>query len=63
MACFHPTADTKVQQLEGTRSEEDIQRFPRLLGNVDRGIRNEVFYPNESYMSGICGYEEMCEKW
>ena len=57
------TKQPKVQKLEASRTEEDIQRFLRLLQQVDRGIRNEVFYPSENYMCGICGYEEMCRQW
>ena len=29
----------------------------------DQGIRAGIFYPNDNYMCGICGYAEMCEKW
>jgi len=53
----------KIQQLPATRSEQDIERFRRIAGNVLRGISGEVYYPNESYMCGICGYGEMCKEW
>jgi len=57
------TWQRKVWQPEGVRTEADIQRFLRLIGNIERGIRNKVFYPNEAYMCGICGYGPMREKW
>jgi CRISPR/Cas system-associated exonuclease Cas4 (RecB family) len=53
----------KIQQLRSTRTQEDIDRFLRLVKQLERGIRAEAFYPNEGYMCGYCGYGEMCEKW
>jgi RecB family exonuclease len=53
----------KIQQLSGKRSDSDIKRFQRISGNVLRGIREGVYYPNEGYMCGICGYGEMCKEW
>jgi putative RecB family exonuclease len=53
----------KIQQLQATRTQEDIDRFLRLIQQAERGINAEIFYPNENYMCGYCGYREMCEKW
>ena len=53
----------KVQQLKAERTESDIERFLRLAKQVERGINAEVYYPNDNYTCGICGYKEMCEKW
>ncbi len=53
----------KIQQLYGTRTQADIDRFTRLAGQVENAIRSGVYYPNEGYMCGICGYQGMCEKW
>ncbi len=53
----------KIQQLQGTRTEADIGRFSRLAGQVENAIQSGIYYPNEGYMCGICGYQEMCEKW
>ena len=53
----------KIQQLQATRTQADIDRFVRLAQQVERSISSETFYPNENYMCGICGYKEMCEKW
>lgn len=53
----------KIQQLYGTRTEADIGRFLRLAKQVEMGINTGVYYPNDNYMCGICGYQEMCEKW
>ena len=57
------TRQPKIQQLEGVRTEADIQRFLRLVGNVERGIRSEVSYPNQGFMCAICGYREPCDLW
>jgi hypothetical protein len=56
-------AQPKIQQLYGTRTQADIDRFSRLAGHVENAIRSGVYYPNESYMCGNCGYQGMCEKW
>lgn len=57
------TNQPKVQQLEATRTQKDIERFLRLAGKVEEGIKAGTFYPNENYMCGVCGYKEMCERW
>ena len=43
--------------------KDGIGRFSRLAGQVENAISSGVYYPNESYMCGICGYQGMCEKW
>ena len=53
----------KIQQIPAARTQADIDRFLRLAEQVERGINSGVFYPNENYMCGTCGYGEMCEKW
>ena len=53
----------KIQQLYGTRTQADIDRFSRLAGQLENAINSGVYYPNEGYMCGICGYQGMCEKW
>lgn len=53
----------KVQQLEGTRTQADIDRFLRIVEQVDRGIQTGVHYPNEGYSCGICGYRDVCGEW
>ncbi|MFC1560871.1 RecB family exonuclease [Candidatus Latescibacterota bacterium] len=53
----------KIQQLSGTRDDQQIKRFLRIAQEVERGIGSGVYFPNESYMCRICGYGEMCEKW
>lgn len=53
----------KIQQLYGSRTQADIDRFARLAGQVENAIRSGVYYPNEGFMCGICGYQGMCEKW
>jgi hypothetical protein len=34
-----------------------------MVGRDQRGIDAEVFYRNENYTCGICGYGRMYEKW
>ena len=53
----------KTQQLEATRTQADIDRFLRLAEQVARAIKGEVYYPNENFMCGVCGYDEMCGEW
>ena len=53
----------KIQQLPATRTQADIDRFRRLAQQVEKGINQEIYYPNEGYTCGICGYRDMCAKW
>ena len=57
------TKQAKVQQLETTRTQADIDRFLRLAEHVERAINAEVYYPSDNFMCGICGYREMCGEW
>jgi len=57
------TKEPKVQQIEATRSQADVDRFLRLAEQIERGIRGEVYFPNETGLCGACGYREMCEEW
>jgi len=57
------TKEPKIQQLPATRTQSDTDRFARLAKQVERSINSEIFYPNQNYTCGICGYKEMCEKW
>jgi len=57
------TKQAKVQQLETTRTQADIDRFLRLAEHVERAIKSEVYYPNDNFMCGICGYRDLCEEW
>lgn len=57
------TKKPKIQQLSGKRNQQDIARFLRITKQVEQGIKGEVFYPNEGYMCGFCGYGEMCKEW
>lgn len=57
------TKTPRIQTLLGTRTQADIDRFKRLLEQVERGIQAELFYPNYNYMCGTCGYKQMCGEW
>jgi putative RecB family exonuclease len=57
------TKQPKIQQLQSTRSQADIDRFLRLAKNVEDDIKAGIFYPNENYMCSPCGYREMCDEW
>ncbi|MDK2464138.1 MAG: PD-(D/E)XK nuclease family protein [Candidatus Korarchaeota archaeon] len=57
------TKQPKIQHLEATRTEADIDRFLRLAEQVERAITTGIFYPNENFMCGICGYRDLCTAW
>lgn len=55
----------KVVQLEGRRTQRDIERFLKTMGIIAHAIRSGVFYPNENnYLCGHekCGYWNICRK-
>lgn len=53
----------KIQQLSTQRSQEDIDRFLKILAYVSKAIKTGIFYPNENYFCGMCGYKELCRGW
>jgi putative RecB family exonuclease len=53
----------KIQQIPTQRTEEDIGRFLKILAYVSKAIRTGIFYPNENYFCGICGYRNLCKNW
>ena len=58
-----PPADVDALAKAQRQSQDDIDRFLRLAEQVERGINAGVFYPNENYICGICGYADACEHW
>ena len=57
------TKQPKTQQLTATREQADLDRFLRLLTQVERGIDEGIFYPNDNFMCGTCGHGDLCEEW
>ena len=57
------TKQPKIQELETARTQTDIDRLLRLAERVEKAIKAQVFYPNDNFMCGICGYREMCGEW
>lgn len=53
----------KMQQISSTRSQEDIDRFLKMLAYVSKAIESGIFYPNQNFMCGVCGFKELCRKW
>jgi len=57
------TKNPKINQLETTRSQEDIRKFSKLLNHVNRSIKTGIFYPNDNFLCPVCGYADLCKKW
>jgi len=57
------TKTPKIQHLTSKRTNEDILRFLKILREVEKGIREGIFYPNENFMCSVCGYKDLCKKW
>jgi len=57
------TKTPKVQQLTTQRTQADLGRFLKILAIVFKAIKTGIFYPNENYFCGICGYKELCKRW
>lgn len=53
----------KIQQIPTKRTQADIDRFLKVLAYVSKAIGQGIFYPNENWMCGSCGYRGRCEKW
>lgn len=57
------TKNPRIQQITTQRSQEDINRFLKILAYVSKASTLGIFYPNKNYFCGICGYKELCKKW
>lgn len=57
------TKNPKIQQISTQRTQEDIDRFLKILAYVSTAIQKSIFYPNENYFCGVCGYRDLCKKW
>lgn len=57
------TKKPKVQQLTTQRTQADLDRFLKILAYVSKAIKTGIFYPNENYFCGICGYKDLCKRW
>jgi len=57
------TKTPKIQQIVTIRTQEDINRFLKILGHISNAIKSGVFYPNENFMCSVCGYRNLCKKW
>lgn len=53
----------KIQKIATSRTQEDINRFLKILAYVSRAIRSGIFYPNKNFMCSACGYSGLCAKW
>lgn len=53
----------KALQCWTERKQKDLDRFLKLLGYVSKAIEQDIYYPNEGMLCGMCGYREMCQKW
>jgi putative RecB family exonuclease len=53
----------KIQQITTTRTQEDINRFLKVLAYVSKAIKSGIFYPNKNFMCSVCGYVKLCRCW
>ena len=53
----------KTLQMPTERNQKDLERFLKLLGYVSKAIEQDIYYPNEGMLCGMCGYKEFCQKW
>jgi putative RecB family exonuclease len=66
--CFDVLVKTKkpkVQTVVSTcRTNEQLNRFLKLLGNIAKAIQSGIFYPCENQqVCRWCGYAELCRKF
>lgn len=54
----------KLQQISTKRTQDDINRFLKLMGYVSKAIQSGIFYPCEDRQTcSWCGYRGLCKKW
>jgi putative RecB family exonuclease len=57
------TKEPQMVRLETTRTDEDRQRFVKLVEQVWNAIEREVFYPKVDWTCKQCAWAEPCAKW
>jgi putative RecB family exonuclease len=57
------TKTPKIQQIVTTRTQDDIDRFLKMVAYVSKAIKSGIFYPNKNFMCSVCGYSGLCSKW
>ncbi len=57
------TKKPKIQQITTQRTQEDINRFLKILAYISSAIKSGIFYPNENYFCSVCGYRDLCRRW
>jgi putative RecB family exonuclease len=57
-------AQPDLVSFETTRTEEERQRFVKMVTRVWKGITNSVFFPKTDwYCRSSCGYQSQCAEW
>jgi putative RecB family exonuclease len=57
------TKNPEMVKYETRRTEEDRQRFLRLVYSVWNGIQREVFFPKEDWHCSQCAWARECNEW
>jgi putative RecB family exonuclease len=58
------TKSPKLQKLKTARNENDLGRLGDLVENVERAVKNEIFYPVETPLNcSTCSYRQQCREW
>jgi putative RecB family exonuclease len=57
------TKEPQMVRLESTRSDEERDRFVKLVKHVWNGIEREVFFPKQDWHCQQCPFSEPCAQW
>jgi putative RecB family exonuclease len=57
------TKEPQMVRLETIRTNEDRERFIRLIKQVWNAIEQEVFFPRHDWHCGQCAWADTCAKW
>ncbi len=58
------TKTPKIQHLKTARNEDDLGRLGDLVENVERAVKNEIFYPVETPLNcSMCAFRQECREW
>ncbi|MCB4791258.1 MAG: PD-(D/E)XK nuclease family protein [Elusimicrobia bacterium] len=63
--CMVKTKVPKVNSVScGPRSEQQLNRFLKLIGSVSEAMKSGLFYPAEgSMVCSYCDFKDHCRKW
>jgi putative RecB family exonuclease len=61
--CVTKTKNPELVRYETTRTQEQRDRFVKLVKQIWSAIEHHAFFPREDWQCGQCAYADHCKRW